>query len=82
LSDHDRDAAFFRRGRHGGGLISIIAGQILRAYGVQGAYPYIRGLVMLYAIAAIVAILRTPETKGISLERRRRASDPQTLLKV
>jgi MFS family permease len=53
---------------YGGGLIPIIAGQILSAYGVKGAYPYIGGFVMLYAIAAIIAILRTPETKGKSLE--------------
>jgi MFS family permease len=53
---------------YGGGLIPIIAGQILSAYGVKGAYPYIGGYVMLYAVAAIIAILRTPETKGKSLE--------------
>jgi MFS family permease len=53
---------------YGGGLIPIIAGQILTAYGVKGAYPYIGGLVMAYAVAAIIAILRTPETKGKSLE--------------
>ena len=53
---------------YGGGLIPIVAGQILRAYGVKEAYPYIGALVMLYAIAAIVAILRTPETKAVSLE--------------
>jgi MFS family permease len=53
---------------YGGGLIPIIAGQILRAYGVKNAYPYIGALVMLYAIAAIVAILRSPETKMASLE--------------
>lgn len=54
---------------YGGGLIPIIAGQILTAYGVKGAYPYIGGLVMAYAVAAIIAILRTPETKGIDLEK-------------
>jgi MFS family permease len=53
---------------YGGGLIPIVAGQILSAYGVKGAYPYIGGYVMLYAIAAIIAILRTPETKSASLE--------------
>jgi MFS family permease len=53
---------------YGGGLIPIIAGQILTAYGVKGAYPYIGGLVMIYAVAAIIAILRTPETKGKNLE--------------
>jgi MFS family permease len=53
---------------YGGGLIPIVAGLFLRAYGVHGAYPYIGGLVMIYAVAAIVAILMTPETKGIDLE--------------
>ena len=53
---------------YGGGLIPIIAGQIQIAYGVHDAYPYIGGLVMIYAAAAIIAILRTPETKGKSLE--------------
>jgi MFS family permease len=53
---------------YGGGLIPIIAGQILRVYGTKDAYIYIGGLVMIYAVAAIVAILRTPETKGTSLE--------------
>ena len=53
---------------YGGGLIPIIAGQILSAYGVKGAYPYIGGFVMLYAVAAIIAILRTPETKNKNLE--------------
>jgi MFS family permease len=53
---------------YGGGLIPIVAGQILRAYGVKEAYPYIGAYVMLYAIAAIVAISRTPETKAVSLE--------------
>jgi len=53
---------------YGGGLIPIVAGQILRVYGVKHAYPYIGAFVMLYAIGAIVAILRTPETKSVSLE--------------
>jgi MFS family permease len=53
---------------YGGGLIPIIAGQIQSTHGVKGAYPYIGGLVMVYAVAAIIAILRTPETKGKSLE--------------
>jgi MFS family permease len=53
---------------YGGGLIPIVAGQIQSTYGVKGAYPYIGGLVMFYAVAAIIAILRTPETKGKSLE--------------
>ena len=54
---------------YGGGLIPIIAGQILRAVGTKNAYIYIGGLVMIYAVAAIIAILRTPETKGVSLEK-------------
>jgi MFS family permease len=53
---------------YGGGLIPIIAGRILAAYGVKDAYIFIGGLVMIYAIAAIIAILRTPETKGANLE--------------
>ncbi len=53
---------------YGGGLIPIVAGQILRVYGVKDAYMYIGGLVMCYAVAAIVAILRTPETKNVNLE--------------
>ncbi len=53
---------------YGGGLIPIVAGQILRVYGVKDAYLYIGGYVMLYAVAAIIAIMRTPETKGSNLE--------------
>jgi MFS family permease len=53
---------------YGGGLIPIISGQLLRAYGVQQAYLYIGIMVMCYAVAAMVAIVRTPETKGVSLE--------------
>jgi len=53
---------------YGGGLIPIVAGQILRAYGIHRAYIYIGMLVMAYAVLAIIAILRTPETKGADLE--------------
>jgi len=53
---------------YGGGLIPIIAGQILRVYGVKDAYLPIGLLIMCYAVAAIVAILRTPETKNVNLE--------------
>jgi MFS family permease len=53
---------------YGGGLIPIIAGQLLSRLGIHRAYIYIGLLVMAYAVAAIVAILRTPETKGKSLE--------------
>jgi MFS family permease len=53
---------------YGGGLIPIIAARLLETYGINKAYVYIGGLVMVYAVAAIIAILRTPETKGKSLE--------------
>ncbi len=53
---------------YGGGLLPIVAGWILRTYGVKDAYLYIGLLVMLYAVLAIIAILRTPETKGKNLE--------------
>jgi MFS family permease len=53
---------------YGGGLIPIISGQLLRAYGVQQSYIYIGLMVMCYAVAAMVAIIRTPETKGANLE--------------
>ena len=53
---------------YGGGLVPILAGLILRAYGIHSAYIYIGLLVMVYAVLAIFAILRTPETKGVSLE--------------
>jgi MFS family permease len=53
---------------YGGGLIPILAGIMLSAYGIQRAYLYIGALVMAYAVAAIIAILRTPETKGATLE--------------
>ena len=53
---------------YGGGLIPIVAGQILRVYGAKEAYVYIGVLVMLYAALAIIAVLRTPETKGVKLE--------------
>ncbi|KRR19451.1 MFS transporter [Bradyrhizobium retamae] len=53
---------------YGGGLIPILAGLILNAYGIHQAYRYIGLLVMAYAVLAIVAILATPETKNIDLE--------------
>jgi MFS family permease len=53
---------------YGGGLIPIVAGLILKSYGIQEAYLYIGGLVMIYAVLAIYAILATPETKGANLE--------------
>ena len=53
---------------YGGGLIPIVAGQILqRLRHSRGLYLY-RALVMVYAVVAIIAILRTPETKGANLE--------------
>jgi MFS family permease len=53
---------------YGGGLIPILAGVILDAYGIQRAYIYIGILVMIYAVLAIFAILATPETKDSNLE--------------
>jgi MFS family permease len=53
---------------YGGGLIPIIAGLILGAYGIHRAYIFIGLFVMVYAVAAIFAILATPETKGVDLE--------------
>jgi MFS family permease len=53
---------------YGGGLIPIVAARLLETYGINKAYVYIGALVMCYAVAAIIAILRTPETKGKSLE--------------
>jgi MFS family permease len=53
---------------YGGGLIPILAGLILQAYGIHQAYIYIGLLVMVYAVLAILAILATPETKDANLE--------------
>jgi MFS family permease len=53
---------------YGGGLIPILAGLILKAYGIHRAYIYIGLLVMAYAVAAIFAILATPETRNTDLE--------------
>ncbi len=53
---------------YGGGLIPILAGWILSAVGIHRAYLYIGLMVMVYALLAIVAILRTPETRDTSLE--------------
>jgi MFS family permease len=53
---------------YGGGLIPIVAGQMLKAYGIERAYLYIGLMVMLYAVMAIIAIWLTPETKGTDLE--------------
>jgi MFS family permease len=54
---------------YGGGLIPILAGLILQAYGIHRAYIYIGLLVMVYGVLAILAILATPETKDVNLER-------------
>ena len=59
---------------YGGGLIPILAGLILRAVGIHHAFIYIGLMVMVYALAAIVAIVLTPETKGSDLEG---VSEPQ-----
>lgn len=53
---------------YGGGLIPILAGVILQATGIHRAYIYIGLLVMVYAALAIVAIIRTPETRDKNLE--------------
>jgi MFS family permease len=53
---------------YGGGLIPIIAGFILHAVGIKHAYLYIGLLVMGYAVAAIIAILMTPDTTKLDLE--------------
>ena len=53
---------------YGGGLIPILAGLILKTFGIQQAYLYVGLLVMLYALLAIFAILATPETRKIDLE--------------
>ena len=52
---------------YGGGLIPILAGLILKSVGIKHAFIYIGLLVMVYALAAIWAILTTPETRGIDL---------------
>ena len=52
---------------YGGGLVPIVAGMILKAVGVRHAYLYIGALVMVYALAAIAAILFTPESKSVDL---------------
>ncbi len=54
---------------YGGGLIPIVAGQILQRLRHSRRPTSISALlVMVYAVAAIIAILRTPETKGVNLE--------------
>ena len=53
---------------YGGGLIPILAGLVLKAYGIHEAYFYIGALVMVYAILAILAIMATPETRTVDLE--------------
>ena len=53
---------------YGGGLIPIVAGLILRTFGIHEAYIYIGLLVMVYAILAIVAIFASPETRDANLE--------------
>jgi MFS family permease len=53
---------------YGGGLIPILAGFILKAYGIHEAYIYIGLLAMVYAVLAIYAILATPETRKVDLE--------------
>jgi MFS family permease len=52
---------------YGGGLLPIIAGQLLKDVGIHHAYLYIGIIVMLYAAAAIIAILMTPDTTRIDM---------------
>jgi MFS family permease len=52
---------------YGGGLLPIVAGQILKDVGIRHAYLYIGCIVMLYAAAAIIAILMTPDTTRIDM---------------
>ena len=54
---------------YGGGLLPIVAGQILKSVGIHHAYIYIGGVVMLYALAAIIAILMTPDTTHIDMDQ-------------
>ncbi len=53
---------------YGGDLIAILAGLILRGYGIQEADVYIGLMVMAYPLLAIYAILATPDTKAATLE--------------
>src|SRR5581483_8108967 len=53
---------------YGGGLIPILAGLVLKAVGIHQAYLYIGGLVMVYAVLAIFAIVTTAETRKVDLE--------------
>jgi MFS family permease len=53
---------------YGGGLIPILAGLLLNAYGIHRAFIYIGLLVMVYAAFAILATIRTPDTTKIDLE--------------
>jgi MFS family permease len=53
---------------YGGGLIPIFAGLLLHAFGIQRAYIYIGLMVMAYALAAMWAILATPETRDIDMQ--------------
>jgi len=59
-------------------LIPIIAGLILHAVGIKHAYLYIGLLVMVYAVAAMIAVLLTPDTTALDLENEdaRLTSDP------
>jgi MFS family permease len=61
---------------YGGGLIPIIAGRLLEHFGIQRAYLYIGILVMVYAVAAMFAIITTPETKNVDLENVGGAAPP------
>jgi MFS family permease len=53
---------------YGGGLIPILAGVIQARVGIANAYLYIGMLVMVYAAAAIVVLLTTPDTTKRDME--------------
>jgi MFS family permease len=53
---------------YGGGLIPILAGLIQARVGIGSAYLYIGMLVMVYAAAAIVVLLTTPDTTNQDME--------------
>jgi MFS family permease len=53
---------------YGGGLVPILAGLLLSAFGIHRAYIYIGLMIMCYAVAAIIALLVTPDTKHADLE--------------
>ncbi|HEX7387790.1 MAG TPA: MFS transporter [Castellaniella sp.] len=53
---------------YGGGLVPILAGLLLNAFGIHHAYIYIGLMIMCYAVAAVIALAMTPDTKHADLE--------------